>query len=92
MLDERCQSTFHQLLDNFLDKYRSDELSFMQYFEEYYASRCGKHEMYTLVVCSTVYLLSRTEKWAMCFRNFDHSDTDIKMHIERYNCNIHFLK
>ena len=41
MLDEHCQSTFHQHLASFLDKYRSDEPVFIQYFEEYYASRCG---------------------------------------------------
>lgn len=49
MLEERCQSTFHQHLDNFLDKYRSDEPNFMQYFEEYYASRCGNIKKCTLV-------------------------------------------
>ena len=24
-----------------------------------------------------------TEKWAMCFRKFDHSDTDTNVHLER---------
>ena len=41
MLGERCQSTFRQHLDNLLDKYRLDEPAFIQYFEEYYASRYG---------------------------------------------------
>ena len=55
-----------------------------QYFEEYYATKCGNiNEMYTgplILHCSIHY----TEKWAMSFRNFDHSDADTNMHIERY--------
>ena len=25
------------------------------------------------------------EKWAKCYRNFDHGDTDTNMYLERYN-------
>ena len=41
MLDEQCESTFLTYLQSFLEKYKSDEPTFTQYFEEYYARRSG---------------------------------------------------
>ncbi len=33
-----------------------------------------------------MYIHVISEKWAMCYRKFDHSDVDTNMHIERYVC------
>ena len=31
------------------------------------------------------YYFKRTEKWAMCFRNFPHAETDTNMFLESYH-------
>ena len=82
MMNEQNQGKFQDILQNFLLKYRAAEPAFHRYFHEYYSSRTGKMKFFNLSKFKQcMYFIS--EKWAMCFRKFDHSDVDTNMHIER---------
>lgn len=82
LLNEQSQIEFHQLLEKFLGHYKQTEPAFIHYFEDYYSLRSGNN--ITSFMHGPYCTIHLTEKWAMCFRNFDHSDIDTNMHIERF--------
>lgn len=75
-------------MDHFISYWEAKEPEFVKYFSEHYLCRPGKHYNYVYVsfgVISTVYVfLINAEKWARCYRHFDHADTDTNMYLERY--------
>ena len=77
----------------------SDEPDFVNYFHQNYENRTGTqtqlqpmqtyqldvHLLYIHVATFTYIQLCviMLEKWAKCYRHFDHGDTDTNMYVER---------
>lgn len=80
LVNIQSETEFNEVLRKFLDRYKQVEPAFIQYFEDNYSSRNG-NMLLTIIIALHYYA---TEKWAMCFRKFEHSDTDTNMHIERF--------
>ena len=72
---------FHTHMSQFTTYWESKEPKFMEYFKEYYQDRVGKI-MEVSYYCIDYFSCS-TEKWARCYRHFEHGDTDTNMFLER---------
>ena len=60
------------------------EPNFIAYFRDHYANRTGMHlHLYMYCHLLSCGWYSITEKWAKCFRMFEHADTDTNMFLER---------
>ena len=76
-------SVFQKRLSSFIQLWMPIEPDFVKYFIQYYQNRAGKkyhvHPKFWLPVNHYFKL----EKWAKCYRHFNHGDTDTNMYLER---------
>ena len=72
---------FLTMSDNFIQRWNQTEAEFVTYIQTNYFNRAGKHVQtnYCLVFSRVIY----AEKWAKCYRKFQHADTDTNMYLER---------
>ena len=81
---------FHTLMSQFIAHWEPREQQFIGYFKEHYQDRAGKCVcvcvcvLYVLPVIHVLYF-QYLEKWARCYRHFEHADTDTNMFLERYD-------
>ena len=73
---------FHTTMDQFVSYWKNKEPDFVKYFTEQYLCRAG-NIVYFLFISIRLMVVVRAEKWARCYRHFDHADTDTNMYLER---------
>ena len=92
MMSERDEKVFLQHQAPFLSYWQSKEPAFILYYKQEYLERKGSriHCTWISLYCSrdAICISSMSvpifaEKWALCYRNFDHHNTDTNMLVER---------
>ena len=79
-IDTHIQSEIYQSLVVLLEE--RDSIKFKTYCEGFNS----KYEKYPeFLKYMKMYYFNRVEKWAMCFRNFPHANTDTNMFLEAYH-------
>ncbi len=97
LLAEPNLAEFNSLLDQFIQNWKVQEPTFIQYFQSFYQKRPGKYRLVNGVIHVPhgqhdtmsvlhgqymTYLHYIIEKWAKCHRYFPHADTDTNMYLE----------
>lgn len=85
---EPCRELFECRMKQFINTWAKEEPAFINYFRENYQNRAGIYCVhYTLCTYNTywIHTLCHSEKWAKCYRHFQHGDTDTNMYLERCN-------
>ena len=85
LMEELDEKDFQKQLDAFIALWEKTEPKFIAYFQATYAHRIGKLDISHISLHLRVYIFTSliTEKWAMCYRKYDHGDTDTNMYVER---------
>ena len=91
LLSERDLDTFQGRMTNFLGFWESKEPDFVKYFKGHYEGRAGTisqslltTKIRSLCILQTyTTLLFQQKKWSLCYRHFQHGDTDTNMYLER---------
>ena len=92
--NETDVAVFQHRLVKFSQYWKDKAPTFVQYFQQYYANRPGRSTLKKVkmqYVQIKVHALIFSEKWARCYRNFAHADTDTNMYLERLASYIHTL-
>lgn len=87
LLTEKDPDIFQKELETFISLWQEREPKFISYFQTYYTKRTGKcHKIFAVehVISKSPCTIALTEKWALCFRHFDHKECDTNMLVERY--------
>lgn len=81
LISEQDVATFLKNQEMFTTYWQTREPGFIKYYEKEYSNRAG------MVVKTSLYINTKfnLEKWALCYRHFDHADVDTNMLVERYS-------
>ena len=79
---ETDPSVFQKQMSNFIQLWLPIESDFVKYFMRHYQNRAGINAMASCVHVIHLHFVI-TEKWAKCYRHFNHGDTDTNMYLER---------
>ena len=80
LISEEDENNFLRNQDTFLSYWHDKEPDFVAYYRQEYLERAGSQShVYKYIAIHAIYI----DKWAMCYRHFDHSCTDTNMLVER---------
>jgi hypothetical protein len=85
LISEQDEKIFLQNQDTFLSYWQKKEPEFVKYYRNEYLDRQG---FFVYGYSRNNYVYFHAEKWAMCYRHFDHSYTDTNMLVERFEYNV----